>query len=152
MTDTMTHRAAWALGLGGLIPFLACALLAAAGPVGWRGFAFSALVAYGATILAFLGAVHWGLALRAPEEERRFGPARLALGIAPALWAWVALLLPTGWIAPALALGLIATLGVEQWAAATRQLVPTKYMVLRWVLTAGGCLALLIGGAWFPVA
>jgi hypothetical protein len=146
MTDTTTQRAAWALGLGGLIPFLAFALLSAAGPEGWRGFAFSALVAYGAAILAFLGAVHWGLALNAPESERAAGPARLALGVLPALWAWVALLLPEAWRAPALVLGLLATLGVEQWAAATRKLVPANYMLLRWVLTMGACLALLIGG------
>lgn len=146
MTDTLTTRAAWALGLGGLIPFLAFALLSAAGPEAWRGFSFSALVAYGGVILSFLGAVHWGLALHAPEGERRFGPARLALGVLPALWAWVALLLPPPWIAPALVLGLLATVGVEQWAAATRALVPANYMLLRWALTAGACLALLIGG------
>lgn len=146
MDDTTTRRAAWALGLGGLLPFLTCALLSAAGPEGWRPFAFSALVAYGATILAFLGAVHWGLALQAPAAERGAGPARLALGVLPALWAWVALLLPAPWIAPALVLGLVATLGVEQWAAAARKLLPANYMLLRWALTAGACLALLIGG------
>ncbi len=146
MDDTATRRAAWALGLGGLVPFLACALLSAAGPDGWRPFAFSALVAYGATILAFLGAVHWGLALNAPEAERAAGPARLALGVLPALWAWVSLLLPMPWIAPALVFGLVATIGAEQWAAATRGLASANYMLLRWALTAGACLALLIGG------
>ncbi len=48
-----------------------------------------ALLAYGASILSFLGAIHWGLAMR----ERTALPAALfAWGIVPSLVAWVALL------------------------------------------------------------
>ena len=48
-----------------------------------------ALLAYGATILSFLGAIHWGLALRDPGHP----PAvMLVWGVLPSLVAWAALL------------------------------------------------------------
>src|SRR5208282_1141210 len=50
------------LGLAGLIPFIGCGLLAT-GDDATRDQGFTALIAYGAVILSFVGAVHWGLAL-----------------------------------------------------------------------------------------
>lgn len=48
-----------------------------------------ALLAYSASILSFLGAIHWGLALRSTDAP----PASmLAWGVIPSLWAWVALM------------------------------------------------------------
>lgn len=142
--DSTTQRAAWALGLGGLLPFLASALVAAAGPEGWQPFALRALLVYGACILSFLGAVHWGLALHPRPGEERAGPLRMALGVLPALVAALALLLPPGWTVALLVLGLLGTVGAEQWAA-LKGLVPGNYMLLRWVLTVGACLSLLLG-------
>lgn len=51
------------LGLLGLIPFIVTAYLAAAwqAPADLR--ALTALIAYAAVILSFLGGVHWGFAL-----------------------------------------------------------------------------------------
>ena len=51
------------MGLAGLLPFAVSALGSFAAPDSWQGFAERALIAYGAVILGFLGAVHWGLAL-----------------------------------------------------------------------------------------
>jgi hypothetical protein len=51
--------AAWALGLAGLIPFVALALLVALNPR-IKEEAASALLAYGAIILSFLGGIRWG--------------------------------------------------------------------------------------------
>ena len=79
-----------ALGFGGLLPFvgLAAALWAARpGDASWAG---PALLGYGATIASFLGAIHWGLAMR----ERPAPPAASLLwGVVPSLLAWAALLL-----------------------------------------------------------
>lgn len=94
MSTSQTHPAtpgAWALalGYGGLIPFLALAigpwLLPAQQPL-----LQYALQAYGAVILSFLGAIHWGLSLR----EDHATPALLVWGVVPSLLAWLALLLP----------------------------------------------------------
>lgn len=126
------------LGFAGLIPFAGLAVLSLAG-VGW---APGALAAYGATILAFLGAVHWGFALRALPGEDFASAWRLSLGVVPALLAWVALLLPLPaglWL---LATGILATAAVETLAA-RRGLVPADYLRLRWWLSAGAALSLL---------
>ena len=132
-----------ALGYAGLLPFAAAAVLALLGPSAWRGFASQALAAYGAVILSFLGAVHWGLALRAAGDEAPAAWPRLGLGVAPALVAWVALLLPRGAGLALLAVSVVAIAAVET-AAARRGLVPRSYLGLRWPLSlgAGACLAL----------
>jgi Protein of unknown function (DUF3429) len=72
------------IGLAGAMPFLngAPRLLVA-----------HALVAYGATILSFLGGVHWGLAIgsQRSEDDGKLG-ARLTLSVFPSLAGWAALL------------------------------------------------------------
>jgi hypothetical protein len=135
------------LGPAGLIPF---AGLAAGIWAGWPG-AGPALVAYGATILAFLGAVHWGLALAAPAGATEAGAQRVAwgrlgLGVVPALLAWVALLLPLATGLVMLALAILAT-ALAETVAARQGLVPRAYLGLRWLLSTGAGLALLLGAA-----
>lgn len=141
--EPTTSRLAWILGLLGLLPFAAAALGALAVP-SWREFSLLALLAYGACILSFLGAVHWGIALRAPESEARANIRRLVLGVAPSLVAWVALLLPVDLGLWLLVLGVLATAGTEQWATLRGQL-PAGYMALRWVLSLGAAACLLAG-------
>ena len=128
------------LGPAGLIPFAGLAIGVWAGLPG----AGPALAAYGATILAFLGAVHWGLALAAPAAERGADWARLGLGVVPSLIAWVALLLPLPAGLGVLAVAILGTAAVESWAAPAG-LVPRAYLGLRWTLSAGAAASLLLG-------
>jgi hypothetical protein len=86
----------WAqgLGYGGLIPFVGLALAMWLLAPNYHALTASALLSYSATIVSFLGAIHWGLTMRdAP------GPMadRLIWGVIPSLTAWVALLLPTAY-------------------------------------------------------
>ena len=125
------------LGLGGLIPFLACGFGAVwiENPV-QSAELLAALIAYGAVILSFLGAVHWGLALE--DQVGLADRARLSLGILPALIGWGALLalfaqLPLASLA-ILAMGFLLVMAGEQRAAA-RGLMPKGYPALRWLLT-----------------
>lgn len=140
------------LGVGGLIPFfgLAAALLlfGTMGPVPHLGIA---MLGYGAVILSFLGAVHWGLALEAPAIVTVAGTGpldrrRLVLGAVPALWAWAALyvgLTVHVWVGITLVIaGLLATLAVERMAYRQGAL-PAGYWLLRVVLTAGAVLSLV---------
>jgi hypothetical protein len=143
MESSLPRPALW-LGLSGLLPFLATALLSWIAPEDWRGVALYALAAYGAVILSFLGAVHWGLALRAPASEAAAVAPRLGLGVLPALIGWVALLLPPGLGLPLLALGILGTAAVEA-VAARRGLLPPAYLRLRWMLSLGAALSLLAG-------
>ena len=124
---------AWLLGLAGLLPFVACGLLAVA-PEGDR--AGLALVAYGAVILAFLGGVHWGFALEDPTRRGERG--RLGLGVLPSLAGWVALLVA---FAVNVVAGLVllivsfAALAVVEARAAKAELMPVGYLKLRYGLT-----------------
>lgn len=92
MTADMAGPSLWArrLAYGGLIPFVG---LAATLWVAWPGdwpLARMALLAYGATISSFLGAIHWGLVMR--EWPAQPVPS-LLWGVVPSLLGWVALLL-----------------------------------------------------------
>lgn len=79
-----------AAGLGGLIPFIALAALLLAGVDAAPISLATALLAYAACILSFVGAIQWGLALAAPEPAGR----RYAVSVAPALAGWLVLSLP----------------------------------------------------------
>lgn len=85
----------WArrLGYGGLVPFVGLALGAWWLPLAQQAMAASALLAYSATILSFLGAIHWGLTMRDVSGP---GTGMLLWGVTPSLMAWVGLLVPAG--------------------------------------------------------
>jgi hypothetical protein len=132
------------LGYAGLVPFAAGAAIAVFRPPASRDFALSALAAYGAAILSFLGAVHWGLALRAPAAEAAAVWPRLGLGVAPSLVGWVALLLPPRPGLLLLSAAVLAVAAVET-AAVRRGLLPPSYLRLRWRLSLGAGACLLLG-------
>lgn len=81
------------LGYAGLLPFVALASAAWLAPVAMQALAVQALVAYGATIASFLGAIHWGLAMR---PGARTPALSFGWGVVPSLLAWVALLVNPG--------------------------------------------------------
>ncbi len=115
----------WArrLGYGGLIPFLGLsAALWVTRPVDWP-FVSAALLAYGATIASFLGAIHWGLLMRPGAAQ----PLPVLLwGVTPSLLGWVALLLDT-------AFGL-ALITVVLWAClAVDRAVYPRYQMQAWL-------------------
>ncbi|MDA8051978.1 MAG: DUF3429 domain-containing protein [Rhodospirillales bacterium] len=123
------------LGLAGLLPFLFCGFASLAQAATW---ALPALIGYGAVVLAFLGAVHWGLAL-APQAPAAAAPpeverARLLLGVVPALIGWAALLVPRWAGLLVLIAGFVGVLVMEA-AGHRRLLVPPGYMWLRWILS-----------------
>ena len=81
------------LGLAGLIPFVNAALGLWVTPEAWRERVMEELLNYAAVILAFMGAIHWGLAMRADEASNQ-APVQLGLSVIPPLLGWVALSLP----------------------------------------------------------
>ncbi len=133
------------LGLLGLIPVLGCGAAALWLP-GDKGQSYlSALIAYGAVILSFLGAVHWGLVIGAAAP--RAAGMRLGLGVVPSLIGWLALLLGgavgSGAALVTLIAGFAATVYGE--SRATRAgLIPPGYMVLRWGLSVAVLLTLIL--------
>ena len=131
------------LGVVGLVPFVVCSIGAIGGDPGTNAMMLGALISYGAVILSFVGAVHWGLVL-APTPEADVGiPAgqlrlRLVLGVIPALIGWVATLLP--FILPA-SFALIVLVGgflltvLQEARWKRRELLSRGYIYLRWALT-----------------
>lgn len=82
-------RLAQVLGYAGLIPFVVLAAMAWTLNAAEQALATFALRAYAVTIVSFLGAIHWGLAIRQSPAN----PLLLWWGIAPSLVGWVSLLL-----------------------------------------------------------
>ena len=136
--------AAIALGIAGLIPFIALGIAAVstADPAQAQRYLL-ALVGYGAVILAFLGGVHWGFVLH-PElpgglsADARRDAARLGLGVLPSLIGWAALM-PAAFGVPEIGLavliaGYVATV-VTEWELRRRSMMPAGYMALRWGLS-----------------
>lgn len=125
---------AWALALAGLIPFLGCAAMVAAGGPNADAW-LSALIAYGAVILSFLGGTRWEAALESGTPE----PTTLILSNIPALVAWAALL-PLDWPVP-IRLGLLSAGLALMWLWDRRR-PPAWYPALRTVATLGALASL----------
>lgn len=83
------------LGYGGLIPFVGLAVaVQLLEPLALQALARDALMLYAVTILSFVGAVSWGIAL---SDDRLDDAARarlLTLSVVPSLMAWLAWFLP----------------------------------------------------------
>lgn len=92
---------AFKLGIAGLIPFVVLALLNFAAESSYKNIISFSLLAYGASICSFLGAIHWGLTMRDKTPDKIY----LIWGVVPSLIAWVSLM-----IKPEFGLLLIAAL------------------------------------------
>lgn len=138
--DSLLRR----LGYAGLIPFVAGTLgLVLAGNGAWSGFMASALVGYAAVILTFLGAVHWGRVLNAPDAPHA---SELALwSVTPSILAWAALLLPINVALPLMALLFVAVYAIDRQLLAKTS-IGEMYLPLRLRLTT--VVASLLTLAW----
>ncbi len=141
----MKHTA-FALGLGGLVPFIGLGLWALAS-AHHTALAAQLQQGYAVAILSFLGALHWGAALAGNIPPAR---ARIALswGVVPSLLAWAANTLPAAQALPtlgaAIALCLLVDVLMLRWHA-----WPGWYLLLRVVLTVGALLGL--GMTWVAI-
>ena len=125
------------LGLAGLIPFGLALVGTYSGIDDLVLFCFLSGTTYGAIILSFLGAVHWGLAM---QEDR--SPYWYIWSITPALLGFSVLLI---FDVETRILGLIPlfTLAwIVDRQATNHGLIPNWYMRLRTILTAGAVISL----------
>ena len=137
------------LGYAGLVPFVGGALGIWVIPLGWRPFVLDALLDCAAVILAFMGAIHWGLAMRAEETDEK-AKLQLGLSVIPPLLGWAALAggLPIGLSLPIFLFAFIG-LYLADMHAVRVGLAPQWYPALRTPLTLVVCLSLLV--AWASV-
>ena len=133
------------LGALGLIPFILGTFFEFAGGPGWGS---PALRYYAATILAFMGGIHWGLAIGASEDQRDEDRLRLQLiaSVIPSLIAWLALLMPVTQGLTVMALAFLLLFAGDLMAV-KRGWAPAWYPRLRMPLTAVVTLCLL-AAAW----
>ncbi len=135
------------IGFLGLIPFAAAPLGAFLLPEPERFLAAQAGLCYGAVILTFLGAAHWGLALAGygaeGSPERAMTHQRAWLSVVPCLVAWIALLMvPTVGLLTLIA-AFLATYAVER-RGVEAGVVPAWYLSLRLPLTLGAVASLAL--------
>ena len=134
------------LGYGGLIPFIAMAILSIAEPahgIIYRG----ALLLYGAVILSFVGAIHWGAAMFAAELSDKTRRACYLWSVVPALMGWSTFILAPVASAMLLVLGFL----LQYWRdVSIREAVawPSWYLPLRVRLTMVASASLLLGILW----
>ena len=145
------RRWATALGLGGLIPFIVLAVGAAALDADTARMAIGAQIQYAGSVLSFIGALHWGVALAAPGLSVARTRTALAWSVVPSLYAWLATVAPDwqpDWDAAHTTLALLIAGFVMAWlvdrALYRGHPVPGWFIRLRTVLTAGATLTLLV--------
>lgn len=127
------------LGYAGLLPFVAALLGFVFGGEARSAYFAQQFIAYGAVILSFVGAVHWGLALGSGQ----LAVMRMSISILPALLAWAALLLPATAAAWVLLGGFLALRAWEAMPPVCHTL-PAWYRALRTRLTGAVVLMLLL--------
>lgn len=140
--DARPRVVAW-LGYGGLIPFLALSVLSFVDRER-AAFWHASLRAYGAVILSFVGAVHWGFAMTQHELSPRQRNAAFAWSVAPALVAFLALVVKSVLGDIVLAGGFLAHYLRDRRFAATAAL-PAWYLPLRLRLSAVAILCVAAG-------
>ncbi|MCF8161125.1 MAG: DUF3429 domain-containing protein [Polaromonas sp.] len=134
------HSVTW-LAYGGLIPFVALALAGALN-VPYHALLPGALVAYGAVILSFVGALHWGFAMVHPAATERPMHGLFLWSVLPSLIGWLALLVPTHAAAATLLIAGFLAHYRQDLRLARAITLPAWYLPLRLQLTVVACLCL----------
>jgi len=141
-TSRLPTPVAW-LGYGGLLPFLGFAALSMVEPthgIIYRG----ALLAYGAVILSFVGALHWAFAMTSPTMGSDQRAYTYMWSVVPALMAWLTYFLTVRVGAALIVLGFIAQFLMDQRIVKQIDL-PAWYLPLRLRLTIVACVSIIVG-------
>mmetsp|Transcript_30019 Transcript_30019/g.42201 ORF Transcript_30019/g.42201 Transcript_30019/m.42201 type:complete len:248 (-) Transcript_30019:553-1296(-) len=135
-------KEALTLGVAGLIPFVSGAVGVVSLPLAWGGYVAFLQMTYGASILSFLGAVHWGFAATkytSSQDVIRTNThnwMQYGFGVVPSLISWASMTQsPLEGMALLLAGHTLALMG--DLYAAKRGLTPSWYPRLRFPLYVG---------------
>ena len=119
-----------ALGYAGLMPFVVFSIGCWI-PLPYIDNVPYILITYGAVILSFMGAVHWGVAMASKDQQRG---SYIIASVIPALIAWLALLLPHSLALGLLLAGFIGLYGYDRSVEKVQEL-PGWYIPMRTRLT-----------------
>ena len=130
------------LGYAGLIPFVLLAALMWLVDAELLPFVSIALGGYAATIVSFLGGVHWGVGFMKGDAAPRF---HFVWGVVPSLFAWLALMMPAAAALPLLGLTVVACYAVDRKTYPAAGLA--HWLALRLRLTVVATLGCVLGAA-----
>jgi Protein of unknown function (DUF3429) len=142
-TPAASGPPSWALRLGyaGLIPFVTGAALVWLVNAEAHPYVTLGLAAYGATIVSFLGGIHWGVAFREAQPD----PRLFVWGVMPTFGAWLGVMMP-----PSAGLVVLGAMLVLCYAV-DRRLYPLhgleRWLTLRFRLSAVAALCCFIAAA-----
>ena len=137
-----TRNIIYYLSYGGLLPFVIALVGIYSASKELSSYSMIAFVSYGAVILSFIGAVHWGFLLKSDSIQRQ--GLLLSVSVLPALIGWLALISP---LPAALLMLCIAypLLYFYEKFSELNNLLPAWYMLMRFRLTIVVTLSMFIG-------
>lgn len=142
-TNFFNKRLAHSLGFAGLVPFVLSSLGCWLVHPSWLGTLIKGQLAYGISILSFLGGIHWGAALTC--DQLSIGQTKRALiwGVTPSLIALLAAKAILGLGFAVLTIGFLAAYQVDKrlyhWYR-----IPQWFITLRLKLTCVVVTALVV--------
>ncbi len=120
-----TRKKVKLLAYAGLLPFMGLSVLLWLVDPDLHPFVALALAGYGASIVSFLGGIHWGIGFRNASRMHNAPLFNFGWGVVPSLLAWIAITMPAyaGLPLLALILGLCYAVdrktypevGLEEW-------------------------------------
>lgn len=137
-----SHALITCLGYAGLVPFVLLAALMWLVDAKLLPFVAIALGGYAATIVSFLGGVHWGVGFMKGDSAPRF---HFIWGVLPSLFAWLALMMPAYAALTLLALTVVACYAVDRKTYPAAGLA--HWLALRLRLTVVATLSCVLGAA-----
>jgi hypothetical protein len=140
-----TRKQVKLLAYAGLTPFVGLAVLLWLVDPDLHPFVALAMAGYGASIVSFLGGIHWGIGFRNASRMHNAPLFNFGWGVVPSLLAWIAITMPAYAGLPLLAVLLVACYLVDRktWPEAGLR----DWMTMRFRLTVVSTLACLLGAA-----
>jgi hypothetical protein len=127
------------LGYCGLIPFVVFTVCIWIVTPELQPFVALALTGYAASIVSFLGGIHWGIGFKQDVKHKDF---HFIWGVIPSLAAWICVIMPAYAALPLLAVILVVCylVDLKTWPLVDLQ----EWLRLRLVLTVVAALSCLI--------
>jgi ABC-type amino acid transport system permease subunit len=140
-----TRKQVKLLAYAGLTPFVGLAVLLWLVDPDLHPFVALAMTGYGASIVSFLGGIHWGIGFRNVSRMHNAPLFNFGWGVVPSLLAWIAITMPAYAGLPLLAAILFLCYAVD------RKTYPEvgleEWLPMRWHLTWVAALSCLMGAA-----
>jgi ABC-type amino acid transport system permease subunit len=140
-----TRKQVKLLAYAGLTPFVGLAVLLWLVDPDLHPFVALAMAGYGASIVSFLGGIHWGIGFRNVSRMHNAPLFNFGWGVVPSLLAWIAVTMPAYAGLPLLAAILFLCYAVD------RKTYPEagigEWLTMRWHLTLVAALCCLLGAA-----